>query len=83
MSQRELLLVLAHAQFCSACRQRLLTAPQAVLTGRSLTGEAKAALAQLQESDFFTPERLAEASGVSVAEINEYCNHPVVRLRHL
>lgn len=83
MSQRELLLVLAHAQFCSACRQRLLTSPQAVLVGRSLTSEEKAALGRLQESDFFTPERLAEASGVSVAEINEHSNHPVVRLRHL
>ena len=83
MSRRELLFVLAHVQFCGACRGRLLAGPQAVLTGRALTDEEKAVLTRLKEPDFFTPERLAEASGVSVAEINEYSNHPVVRLRHL
>ena len=83
MSQRELMFVLAHAQFCSTCRARLLSAPQAVVTGRALSNDEKEALVRLTEADFFTPERLAEASGVSVRELNEYSNHPVVRLRHL
>lgn len=83
MSQRELLLVLAHAQLCGACRERLLAAPQAVLTGRLLSEGERESIARLQAADFFTPERLARVSGVSAAELNEYANHPVVRLRHL
>ncbi len=83
MSQREMLLVLAHAQLCTACRERLLTSPQAVFSGRMLTDAEKEALLRLKESDFFTSERLAATTGNSVAEINEYGNHPVARLRHL
>ncbi len=83
MSQRELLFVLAHAQLCAACRNRLLAAPQTVCAGHALTEAEKEALSVLHETDFFTPERLGEAAGVSVAELNERANHPVVRLRHL
>lgn len=83
MSQRELLLALAHAQLCVACRERLIAAPQAVLTGRLLSEGEREIIGRLQAADFFTPERLAKASGVSADELNEYANHPVVRLRHL
>jgi hypothetical protein len=83
MSHRELLFVLTHAQLCVACRDRLLATPQAVLTGRLLSGEERETISRLQAADFFTPERLAKASGVSTGELNEYANHPVVRLRHL
>ncbi len=83
MSQRELVFVLAHAQLCTACRGRLLASPQDALAGRWLTAEEKEAVVRLKESDFFTSERLAEATGVSVAQLSESSNHPVVRLRHL
>lgn len=83
MSQREMMFVLAHAQFCAACRDRLVATPQAVLTGRALSSEEREIIARLQAADFFTPERLARVSGVSVGELGEYANHPVVRLRHL
>lgn len=83
MSQRELLFVLAHAQFCTACRQRLLSAPQAVIVGRALTADEKMILTRLTEADFFTPERLAQAAGSSTADLSASGNHPVVRLRHL
>jgi hypothetical protein len=83
MSQRELVFVLAHAQFCVACRDRLIVSPQAVLTGRMLSAEERETIARLQAADFFTPERLAKVSGVSAGELSEYANHPVVRLRHL
>ncbi len=83
MSQREMMFILAHAQLCTACRDRLIASPQAVFAGHSLAGEEKEMLARLQATDFFTPERLAQASGTSIAELNEYANHPVVRLRHL
>lgn len=83
MSQRELLFILAHAQLCAACRGRLLATPEAVFAGHALTEAEKERLTHLQEADFFTPERLGEAAGVSVGELNDHANHPVVRLRHL
>ena len=83
MSQRELVFVLAHVQLCSACRGRLLASPQDALVGRWLTPAEKEVVLQLKDTDFFTPERLAEATGVSIAQLSESSNHPVVRLRHL
>jgi len=83
MSQRELIFVLAHAQLCTACRGRLLESPQDALAGRWLTAEEKEAVLRLRDTDFFTSERLAEMTGVSVAQLTESSNHPVVRLRHL
>ena len=83
MSQRELIFVLAHAQFCTSCRGRLLASPQDALAGRWLTTEEKEAVLRLKDSDFFTSEQLAEATGVSVSQLSESSNHPVVRLRHL
>ena len=83
MSQRELIFVLTHAQLCTACRGRLLTSPQDALAGRWLTAEEKEAVVRLKDTDFFTSERLAEATGVSVSQLSESSNHPVVRLRHL
>lgn len=83
MSQREMLFVLAHAQLCAACRNRLLTAPQTVFANHALTDGEKEVLSGLHEADFFTPERLGEAAGVGAAQLNDYANHPVVRLRHL
>jgi hypothetical protein len=78
-----MLLVLAHAQLCTACRERLLASPKTVFAGRMLTDTEKEALLRLTETDFFASERLAATAGTSVAEINEYSNHPVARLRHL
>jgi hypothetical protein len=83
MSTREALIVLAHAQWCEPCRQRLLTDPAATLRGRALTSEEKESLAGLTEGDFYTLERLALAAGSSVEELGGYRDHPVVRLRHL
>ena len=75
--------MLAHAQLCTACRERLLTSPQDTLVGRWLTADEKSLVVRLKDTDFYTPERLAEATGVSVSQISESSNHPVVRLRHL
>jgi hypothetical protein len=83
MSQRELIFVLAHAQLCTSCRGRLLASPQDALAGRWLTAEEKSMVARLKDTDFFTPERLADVTGVTVSQLSESSNHPVVRLRHL
>ncbi len=82
MSQREFLLVLAHAHNCTPCRGRLVREPAAVFTGRALTPEERETLERLQLDDFITPERLAKAAAITVAQIDEYKDHPVARLRH-
>ncbi len=83
MSQREMIFVLIHAQLCAACRERLIASPETVLASHALTEEEKKTLGQLKAADFLTPERLVQAAAVSTAELAEYANHPVVRLRHL
>jgi hypothetical protein len=82
MSQREVLIVLAHALSCPACRSRLLETPQAVLRGRALTDEEKASLSKLEAKDFVTAELLARSSGTTSADLQSYTDHAVVRLRH-
>jgi hypothetical protein len=82
MSQREVLIVSAHALSCSACRERLLTDSAAVFIGRALSAGEKEQLAGLKPGDFVTPELLARALGVKVDDVNTYRDHPVARLRH-
>jgi len=83
MSQRELLIMLTHAQLCDSCRRRLLADPAAVSVGRVLSDAEKGTLARLTADDFLTPALLARAVGATAAEIEEYRDHPVARLRHL
>ena len=83
MSQREMLLVLAHAHGCTACRDRLLRDPAATLRGRSLSDAEKGTITRLKFEDFITPDLLARAAGTTMAELDEYRDQPVVRLRHL
>ena len=82
MSQRELLLVLAHAHGCSACRNRLLADPMSVTRSRALSEGEKERLIRLKTEDFITPDTLARATGVTMSQLEEYQNHPVTRLRH-
>jgi hypothetical protein len=82
MSQREVMIVVAHAYGCSMCRDRLLADPDSIFRGRSLTPQEKEQLAQLKSGDFVTAELLARATGSTAEEINTYRDHPVARLRH-
>ena len=82
MSAREALIILAHAQMCEHCQERLLNDPTTVFRGRALTDEEKARLSAIKPADFATPERLAEVSGYNVDELDQYRDHPVARLRH-
>jgi hypothetical protein len=82
MSQREVMIVVAHAYGCSMCRDRLIESPATVFTGRSLTPQEKDVLSQLKSGDFITAELLARAIGSTVDELNTYRDHPVARLRH-
>jgi len=82
MSQREVLLVLAHAQQCERCRTRMLEEPDRILIGRALSQDESAMLGKLAAEDFLTPQTLAKAAGVPASSIAEYSNHPIVRLRH-
>ena len=82
MSQREPLLVLAHAHGCSACRKRLLADPMSVTRSRALSEGEKELLTRLKTEDFITPDTLSRATGVTLNQLAEYQNHPVTRLRH-
>lgn len=82
MSQREVLITLAHALSCPACRSRMLDNPQSVFRGRALTESEKEALTKLTSKDFVTAELLARVSGISADELRAYTDHAVVRLRH-
>jgi hypothetical protein len=82
MSAREVLIILAHAQMCERCQERLLSEPDAVFRGRALTDQEKAILAGLKVTDFATTEQLATAAGQSASDLTGYHDHPVARLRH-
>ncbi len=83
MSQREFMIVLAHAHVCGACRDKLLATPQAVFIGRALSQDEKEKLTGLEFADFITPDRVAHAVGREAAELDAYRDQPIVRLRHL
>ncbi len=82
MSQKEFLIVLAHAMSCSACRSRLLAEPATIFRGRSLTDDEKETLRHLSDEDFTTTELLARGSGARTDDLRAYADHAVVRLRH-
>ncbi len=83
MSQREFLIVLAHAHVCSACRGKLLADPGPALAIRPLTETERERLSGLKDEDFITPDALARAAGISPTDLNAYQDEAVVRLRHL
>jgi hypothetical protein len=64
------------------CRSRLLAEPESVFRGRWLSAAERDVLARLKADDFLTPELLARAAGVTLSQLEEYRDHPVVRLRH-
>jgi len=83
MSQREFMIVLAHAHNCGMCRARLLANSTTLLVSRSLSEAERQVLAELDNDDFLTPESLARAAKVPRRELESFSGEPVVRLRHL
>jgi len=82
MSQRELLIVIAHANQCDMCRSQLLTEPDRVFSGRALTEDERETLKKLSRDDFVTPDLLAKAAGLTSEVLVSYQDNPIVRLRH-
>ena len=82
MSQREVLIMLAHARWCATCRAKLLTEPLPLFVGRALSDDEKTLLANLKADAFASPARLVQQTGFSLDELDTYAAHPVVRLRH-
>lgn len=83
MSHREFMIVLAHTHTCGMCRQRLLEDLSSAVKGRSLSEQERAILSDLKFENFLTPDTLARATGVAVAELDAFRDEAVVRLRHL
>ncbi len=82
MSQKEVLIVLAHALSCPMCRSKMLDQPEVVFRGRALTEQEREELGKLTEKDFLTAELLARGSGTRADDLRAYADHAVVRLRH-
>lgn len=83
MSQRELLIILAHTHVCEACRSRLLVDPEAVLAARPLTPAERESLSRLKPEDYATADSLGHAAGIAADDLQAFRSEAVVRLRHL
>ena len=83
MSQRELMIVLAHTHLCGMCRAKLLADTSAMLAGHPLSEGEKETLLGLKSEDFITPDGLPRAARISRADLERFAGEPVVRLRHL
>lgn len=80
---RDFALVVGHAWRCYECRESLLTDPQKAWIGYKLTESERERALALTDDSFRTVMALAEATGLTVREIEQAIDHPRARLRHL
>lgn len=76
-------LVVGHAWRCYECRAKLLTTPQSMWSGYKLSDAQRGKAMSLTDDSFQTVMALAEATELTVSEIEEAIDHPHARLRHL
>jgi hypothetical protein len=76
-------LIIGHVWRCTACRNALLTNPETTWIGYKLSEEQRERIQAMDDDDFQTATRLAEATGLSVDELYAAIDHPRARLRHL
>lgn len=76
-------LVVGHAWRCYECRDKLLLDPQSTWRGYKLSDAQRHRAMSLTEEAFQTVMALAEATELTVAEIEYAIDHPHARLRHL
>ena len=80
---RDFALIVGHTWRCYECREILLEAPGRTCRGYKLTEEEKESADELTDEHFRTVMDLADATGLSVKELEEAIDHPHARLRHL
>ncbi len=76
-------LIIGHVWRCTACRDALLTSPEATWIGYKLSDQERECIQEMDDSDFQTIARLVETTGLDAGEINAAIDHPRARLRHL
>lgn len=80
---RDFALLIGHTWRCSSCREALLEQPQSAVVGFKLDEQQREQILDLTDDSFQTIMRLAEATGLTVRELEEAIDHPRARLRHL
>lgn len=80
---RDFALVAGHAWRCYECREALLAEPNRMWMGYKLSEQERDRAHQLSQESFRTVMDLAEATGLTVRELEQAIDHPHARLRHL
>lgn len=80
---RDFALVIGHAWRCYDCRDGLLFDPTRAWMGYKLSDVERKRALDLTDDSFRTVMVLAEATGLSVKELEAAIDHPHARLRHL
>jgi hypothetical protein len=76
-------LIVGHVWRCTSCREALLERPETVWMGYKLSEDQRQRVLKLSDDSFQSMARLAEATGLTVREIEGAIEHPRARLRHL
>ena len=80
---RDFALAVGHAWRCYECRDSLFNAPEKAWIGYKMTEDERERALNLTNDSFLTVMALAEATGLTVNELEAAIDHPRARLRHL
>lgn len=80
---RDFALIVGHTWRCYECRDLLLESPHRTCRGYKLSDQEKKSAVELADEHFRTVMDLADATGLSVKELEQAIDHPHARLRHL
>ena len=80
---RDFALAVGHAWRCYDCRDSLFDEPEKAWVGYKMTEDEHQRALELTNESFQTVMKLAEATGLTVGEIEAAIDHPRARLRHL
>lgn len=80
---RDYLIVVGHLWIGDECRDAFLQNPRSTLIGFKLSEDERERLLQLTNDSFLSHQILSDATGISLAELDEAITHPRSRMRHL
>ena len=76
-------LMMAHAWRCAECRNDLIEKPELTWIGYKLSADQRESVLEMTHDSFHTVNRMAEATGLDIEELQLAIDHPRARLRHL
>ncbi|MEM7128331.1 MAG: hypothetical protein AAF702_18510 [Chloroflexota bacterium] len=80
---RDFALIVGHTWRCYECRDLLIESPERTCRGYKLTEQERESAEALTDDHFRTVMDLADATGLSVQDLEKAIDHPHARLRHL